>query len=238
MNRVPAVVRLHLSRRFSSIWLPAILAVGVVAVMIVIATAMRLAGVDMTAPETVQGMRYNQVITYTLGGFFVALGVQAATSCFSFAIALGTTRRHYVLGSGAYFLLEAVYVTALLTVLLLVEKATNHWFLDAYVFDTVLLGDGEPLRFALFVFVGALATQTIGATFGSSWLRFGARGPLIIGAALVVVVVAGILVVVPRLDQWAQYFTSTLALVVLGVVTVVSLASANAFLRSASPRAA
>ena len=238
MNRVPAILRLLFSRRISSVWLPVILSLGVVAVMLIVVIALRLAGVDMTAAESIQGMRYNWGIVYTLAGFFIALGVQTATTCFSFAIALGTTRRDYVLGTAAFFVVEAVYVTALLTVLLLVEKTTGHWFIGAYVFDVAVLGDGQVLRFVPVVLLGCLAMQTIGAMFGASWLRFGMRGPLIIGGGLVVLIVAGILIVVPRLAEWAQYFTSTLALIALGVLTLASLTSATAFLRSASPRAA
>lgn len=236
MNRATAIVRMHFNRKFSAFVMPPILGVGVVLIMIVIVMALRGAGVPTSSQEFVDGFRNNGGIIWTLAGFLISLGVQAATACFAFATSLGTTRRDYVLGTGAYFLLQTAYVTAILSILLVVEKATGHWFVGAYALDVHVLGDGNFAAFLPIVMAGTLSMQAVGAMFGASWLRFGSRGPLLIASVMVVLLVASILIIVPR---WAavmagiSFVWAALALLLLGVV---ALTATGAFLRRTSVR--
>jgi len=236
MNRAMAVVEMHFNRRFSAFWMPPILGLGVVAIMIVVVATLGAAGVPTSSPEVIDGFRNNGGIVWTLAGFLVSLGVQAATACFAFATSLGTTRRDYVLGTGVYFVLQTVYVTAILSTLLALEKATGHWFINAYSLDVRGLGSGDWGIFLLVVVSGALSMQAVGAMFGASWLRFGSRGPLLISGVLVAILVGAILIVIPRWAALAAAFSMawvSLALIVLGAL---ALLATGAFLRRTSVR--
>lgn len=236
MNRTVAVVRMHFNRRFSALAMPPILNVGIVVLMVVVVVSMRAAGVPTSSPDVVDGLRSNGGIVFSLAAFLMSLGVQAATACFAFATSLGTTRRDYVLGTGLYFLLQTVYVTAILAILLALELATGHWFVGAYALDVKLLGSGDWSTFLVIVLAGTMAMQAVGAMFGASWLRFGSRGPLLIAAAMVVLLVAAILVVIPRWAAVAAAFSVVWAALLLLLLGIAALMATGAFLRSTSVR--
>ena len=236
MNRTTAVVRMHFNRRFSAFFMPPILGVGLVLVMVVVVATMAAAGVPTSSPEVVDGLRNNGAIVWTLAGFMVSLGVQAATACFAFATSLGTTRRDYVVGTGVFFLLQTLYVTGILATLLALEKATDHWFINAYSLDVRGLGSGDWGVFLLVMVTGALSMQAVGAMFGASWLRFGNRGPLLISAVLVAILVGAILIVIPRWAAMAAAFSMVWVAMILLVLGVVALLATGAFLRRTSVR--
>ena len=74
--------------------------------------------------------------------------------------------------------------------------------------------------------------------FGASWLRFGSRGPLLISAVLVMLLVGAILIAIPRWASVAAAFSLywvALALVLLGAL---SLLATGGFLRRTSVRGA
>ncbi|MGO1385207.1 MAG: hypothetical protein ACTHU1_10550 [Arachnia sp.] len=236
MNRSASVVRMHFNRRFTALYMPPILGLGVVTIMIVVVATLAAAGVPTSSPEVIDGFRNNGGIVWTLAGFLVSLGVQAATACFAFATSLGTTRRDYVLGTGVYFMLQTVYVTAILSALLALEKATGHWFINAYSLDVIGLGSGDWGIFLLVVVSGALSMQAVGAMFGASWLRFGSRGPLLISAVLVALLVGAILIAIPHWTAMAAGFNMVWVSLGLMIMGTLSLVATGAFLRRTSVR--
>lgn len=238
MSRAIAVVRMHFNRKFSTFAMPVILGVGVVILMIVIVVALRGAGVPTASQEFTDGVRTNGGMVWTLAGFLISLGVQAATACFAFATSLGTTRRDYVLGTGVYFLLQTLYVAAILSILLALEKASGHWFMGAYALDVVALGDGNWGAFLLIVLAGTMAMQAMGAMFGASWLRFGSRGPLLIAVAMTALLVVAILILIPRLAAVMAAFNVAWASLILVILGVVAMWAAGMFLRRTSVRGA
>lgn len=236
MNRAMAIVRMHFNRKFSAFVMPPILGVGIVLFMIVVVVTLRAAGVPTSSPEVVDGFRNNGGIMFSLTGFLFGLGVQAATACFPFATSLGTTRRDYVLGTGFYFVLQTAYATAILSVLLALEKATGHWFTGAYALDVMWLGDGNWGSFLLIITTATLAAQAAGAMFGASWLRFGSKGPLLIAAVMVAVLVGVILIALPRWTVMATAFSMAWVALVLALLAALSLLATGAFLRRTTVR--
>lgn len=236
MNRIGSVVRMHLSRVFTSVLMPVFLSVGVVAAMIIVTFAINAAGVDTRSTAFADGMSSNGGITFTLMGFLIALGVTSATACFAFATSLGVTRRHYVAGTAVFFVIQAVLITALLSLLLLLEKATDHWFIGARALDVVILGSGDWGRFLVIVSLGVLMFLSLGALFGASWLRFGMRGPLVISAVVVVLLAVGVFLAIPRFAEIMAALTFAMVPAVLIAVTLVALLGAAAFLNRASVR--
>lgn len=238
MNRVAAVVRMHLARHFSTFAMPVFLTVGVVVALIIITLAIRAAGVDTTSEEFVTGMGNNGGVAYSLLGFLIALGVQAANASFAFATSLGVTRRHYVAGTAIYFVVQSAILTALMALLLILEKLTNHWFIGARAMDVFILGSGSWGRFLLIVFLGVLTSLSLGALFGASWLRFGSRGPLIISGVLVVIIAAALFLLIPRFAQVMAAASFSWVPLIMIALTLVSFLGAAVFLRRATVRGA
>ncbi|WP_203567683.1 hypothetical protein [Aestuariimicrobium ganziense] len=236
MNRVLSVTRMHLGRRVASFVFPLGLALGVVLAMVLIVAAIRLAGVDTMSEGFARGTASNGGIVWTLVGFSTALGVQAATACFALATALGTTRRDYVLGTAAYFAIQGLAMTAMLSVLLVIERATEHWFLGARTLDVVMLGSGDWGRFLPTVFLGSLAALALGALLGASWLRFGNRGPAVISGIVVLAAAIALVIIVPRLDAIVAAAQFSWVPIGLAVVTLVAFGGAAVFLRRTSVR--
>lgn len=236
MTRISDVFLMHVSRRTSTWGMPVMLSLGVVAIMIVITFAMRLAGVDTLDPAVAAGFRSNQGMVGTLVGFLIVLGIQASVACFTFATALGTTRRDYVLGTGLYFLLQTVYISALLALLLAIEKSTDHWFIGAHSLDVHALGAGRWSDFLIAVPCGVLASLALGSLTGASWLRFGNRGPMIIVVVIVGIIFGAILLVIPRIDAFVAWFSMGVAGIALLVVAAIALAGTWIFLSRTSIR--
>lgn len=236
MNRVISVLRLHLARRFAAFLMPIGLSVGIVIAMILVVAAIRLAGVDTLGDGFSQGMANNGGMVYSLLGFLIVLGVQAATSCFAFAMALGVTRTHYVAGTALYFAIQSAIVTAVLAVLLALELATYHWFIGARALDVVMLGSANWGRFLVIAYLGVLAALALGALFGASWLRFGSRGPLVIGGIAVIALAVTLFFAIPRFAEIMAAVTFAWVPISLLLVILVGFGGATAFLRRASVR--
>lgn len=201
MNRILKVTRLHLNKPAAFLVTPLGIVGIVLVVSIIIAVVLQRAGLDPSTPGYVEGARYNSGIIWSLPGFLIYYGVQAVSTTYPFGLALGTTRRNFILGTVVANLIMSAYVAILLTVLLGIELATNHWFLSAYVLDSYAIGAGNPFVLAATAFVGVFFFLTLGGFFGAVWVRFGSRGPLVVGLALGLVVALTLLVLAPRLGE-------------------------------------
>lgn len=200
MNRILKVTRLHLNKRelaFGRL----LLIIGIVwLISVIIILAIQRAGVDPANPAYIDGARQNMGVVWSLPGFLVYFGVQAIATTFPFALALGTTRRAYVLGTAVSSLVQAAYITVVLSILLMIELATDHWFMGLYVLDTYLLGSGNIGFLAVAVFVGVFALLSIGGIFGAFWVRYGSKGPALFGLALALGLALLILALVPQAE--------------------------------------
>lgn len=238
------VLRLHTVKRRAVFGTPLIIIAAVFVITLIISLALqRSAAVSFTvdlgdgaSPEATDGARHNPGIVWALSGFAVAIGVQHVASAFPLSLALGTTRRTFTLGALLTNAPVAAYFTALFLVLLGLELATHHWFVDLHLVDVYVLGAGDVRLLVPIVFLGALALLSIGSAFGASHVRFGARGPAAVGIASALLLATAILSAAPSLVEIAAAF-ELWWLAVSAVATIV-LASAGtlAFLRRASVR--
>ncbi len=76
--------------------------------------------------------------TSALDSLSLASGVNVLftfSTCFPLAMAVGITRRTYVIGNFLHHLQQTVYVTVLLAGLIALERATAGWFLGQTIFD-------------------------------------------------------------------------------------------------------
>mgnify|MGYP003417434741 FL=1 len=201
MNRTLKVTRLHLNKLSSFLVAPLGIVAVVMVVSIIIALAIQRGGSPVDSASYVEGARWNSGIVWSLPGFLIYYGVQAVATTYPFGLALGSTRRDFILGTTVANILQAAYVAILLVVLLGIELVTDHWFMSVYVLDVNALGAGNPWILMASVFLGVLFCLTIGGLFGSIWVRFGPKGPAIAGLALGVVMAVALLILAPNLVE-------------------------------------
>ena len=207
MNRVINITRLQLNKLDVSFLVPAIIVGVVLVVSAIISIALQRAGLDPADPDFAAGARNNLGIIWSLPGFLVYYGVQSVSTTFPFAMALGATRRNYVLGTAVANLITSLYITAILVVMLWIELATGHWFANIYVLDNYALGSGNVAVLAPAVFFGVLFCTTVGGLFAALWVRFGSRGPTVLGLAIGLVLAILILAFVPYAGQIFEAIT-------------------------------
>ena len=179
-----AVVALQYAVPTRLLAIPLSILIGVVVVMSVVTAAIVRGG------GSAADLEYNGAVIWSLFGFIVAVGVQSVSVTFPLALALGSTRRTFMLGTLASAAGEAVVLTVASLVLLGLETVTGGWFVGAHVLSDATLGGGNPLMLVAVMFGGMLTALAVGGLYGAAWVRFGFLGPLGlgIGTALLVVV--------------------------------------------------
>jgi hypothetical protein len=152
----------------------------------------------LRAGGSLQDADFNASVLYSVLGYSVAIGVQNVSTSYPFALALGSTRRTFVLGNLLTSALQAAFVAVAAVVLLGLELLTSGWFVGAKALSSVLLGDGNPLVLAGTMLLAMLTALTVGGAYGASWVRFGARGPLLISVGIAVAVLLLLTVLIPN----------------------------------------
>lgn len=236
MSTITSAVKLHLNKRVDTFVIPLNITAVVVLISMVIALLFWRAGSTPGTQEWIQGSRANPGLAYGLAGFLVYLGVQAVASTFPFALTLGATRRAFVAGTLLWAVLTSAYLSAVFAVLMTLEIATDHWFVGFHVFDVHLLGAGELTRLLPTVFLATLTLLAVGAVFGAAWIRYGPRGPLLVGVGVAAVLVAGLAVAAPWVETILATFELWWLAVAAAVAIVTSAAGTWLLLRSASVR--
>ena len=236
MNRTLKVTRLHLNKLSSFLVAPLGIVAVVMVVSIIIALAIQRGGSPVDSASCVGGARWNSGIVWSRPGFLIYYGVQAVATTYPFGLALGSTRRDFILGTTVANILQAAYVASLLVVLLGIELATDHWFMSVYVLDVNALGAGNPWILMASVFLGVLFCLTIGGLFGSIWVRFGPKGPAIAGLALGVVMAVALLILAPNLVELISAITAQGLAIAAVAMIVVALGGTWLAMRRASVR--
>lgn len=223
MNRIANVARLQMNKREVTFLVPASIVAIVLVVTAIIAIALQRAGLDPNDPGYAEGARHNAGMVWSLPGFLVYYGVQAVSTTFPFAMALGATRRDYVVGTAFANVVTSLYIAAIMTLLLWIELATGHWFIDIYALDVYLLGSGNALVLAATVFLGSFAAMSIGGVFAAVWVRYGNKGPTVLGLGVGLLLAVFVLVMVPYAAQIFAGFTATSAVWIALAISLVSI---------------
>lgn len=223
MRRILRVTQLQMNKRDLTFLVPIVIIGVVLVVSAFISIALQRAGLDPADDSFAEGARANIGIAWSLPGFLVYYGVQAVSTTFPFATALGATRRNYVLGTLVANIVNAVYITAIMSVLLLIELATDHWFFNIYVLDNYAFGAGNVGILALTTFLGVLLCTSVGGLFAAVWVRFGNRGPTILGLALALLFAVLVLVFVPYAGEIIAAITAPMAVGVAVAVLAIAL---------------
>jgi hypothetical protein len=192
MSRLTPVLKLNTVNRSAGVWM-------VVGVITVSGLLSLLAGVVLHvvlgAPvdAVAEGLRYNQVLLWWPGIALLVHAAQVIGTSTPLALALGATRRSMWWGSVLTFVLHALLAAAVLTVFLLLERATGGWFLGLPAFDVRLFAGGSPAWALLVAFLVYLGAQLIGAVFATVYVR---GGPVALTLSIIGTVVTTLAVLV------------------------------------------
>lgn len=224
------VVALQYGNRNRMLGVPLYILGGVVLLTVAISLAVLRAGGDLDDAD------FNASVLYSVLGYTVAIGVQNVSSSFPFALALGSTRRTFVLGNLVTSAAQSLLVAAAAVVLLGLEVLTHGWFIGAKALSPVLLGGGNPVVLGGVMLLATLTALSVGGVFGSSYVRFGARGPLLVSLGIAVAAVLLLLLLVPQgaaiASAFRPWWLAAGGAVVIGLSTV----GQYLFLRRASVR--
>ena len=86
------------------------------------------------------------------------------------------------------------------------------------------------------VFLGSLTCLMIGAAFGASWIRFGARGPQLVAVGFAVVILVALIIIIPGANSIIAAFQLWWLAIAAVVLVLVASAGSALFLRSATVR--
>ncbi|WP_104177215.1 hypothetical protein [Cryobacterium sp. Y50] len=236
MSTMISTTKLHFNKRELTLVVPLYIT-GMVAVISILISVLFWRGGSLPGTTGwIQGSQSNPGILYALVGFLVYLGVQSVATTFPFALTLGATRRGFAAGTLLWSVTVSAYLALAFAALTIIEIATDHWFAGFYIFDIYVLGAGDLGLLLPIVFLGVLSMLTIGGVFGASWMRFGARGPQLIGMSTAIVLVIALIVMIPAAEDIIAAFELWWLAVAAAVVIVVSAIGTWLLLRSASVR--
>lgn len=231
MKRTADVVRLHLVNMREVLGVPWMVTAGAFAILLVIAGAMRWAGVSDTP--------YNGAITSLMVSTAVVFSL-AATQQYSLAIGLGFGRRVYLVGTALLGVVVSVVFGSIVWVLSLIERATEGWWLGAPFFYPAILPD-NPAAALLCMIAAMLASTALGLFLGGLYRRWRAPGLYVL--SLTSLLLTGLAAAwITRIEAWTsvgRWFADTPRLLLLAgiplALTVVTAAAAVAVLRHAEP---
>jgi len=236
MNTALKTLRLHFVKRNTVILTPLLILLSVVVVTVLISLTLQRVGIDPADPNYPLQARNNAGVLWALGGFVVALGVQSVATTFPFAMALGADRRGFTVGTLLSHVVMAAGLAAVISLLLLVELATDHWLINAYALDAYLLGGGNPLLAFLISFLAIWLLQSVGAAFGAGWLRYGVRGPMFIGLIAGLVLVLILLAIAPQIPAIIEAFQPWWLIIAAAIIILIGVLGQYLFLRRATTR--
>jgi hypothetical protein len=171
-RRILAVTRLHFVNRFQIVYLPLIV-LGAIFLMnlaiwwIIIEST----GGNNPGNHVRNNLGYSGAVSY-IYVYGIVIAVQAISRTFPFSLGFGVTRRDFYLGSALAFIVVSIGVAAVLTVMSVLEIATNGWGLGGRMFaPDYFTNPSWLLRFVMYfcVFLFLLFIGCAGASFFVRW---------------------------------------------------------------------
>ena len=157
---------------------------------------------------------------------FAALGGQSISRRLQFAFTLGVSRRSYYAGTALLAVSLAVVDGLALTVLQLIERATDGWGIGLHFFRVPYILPGPWYLTWLTSFVGLALLFIYGMWIGLVYRRWSLLGLLTFVTAQVVVIVAGV-IITSNDHAWpaiGHFFTTLTAAGLTGLLAALALA--------------
>ena len=191
-RRIFAVVKLHFVNRFQILYLPLIVLLAIFALnlsiwyVIVAAT-----GGTNSSNASSSHLGYSGAVSY-IYVYGIVIAVQAISRTFPFSLGFGVTRRDFYLGSVIAFVALSFGFAVVLTIMSVLEIATNGWGVGGRMFAPLFFTNSFwLLRFVMYfcAFLFLLFIGTAGATFYVRWRATGLT--IFFGIIAVLIVAAG-----------------------------------------------
>ena len=189
LGRILNVVRLHLTNPWTTIILPWLILLAILLANIAIWWLILSNTPTADIADVRDGLGYSGASTYIFV-YIMIVAVQAIAVTFPFALGYGVTRRDYYLGTALTFLGLSAMFSVGLTILSVIEDATNGWGLGGRMFTTFYYGDGWPQRMFIY-FAAFLFFFFIGMAAASIWVRWKANGLIAFFVGLGILVIGG-----------------------------------------------
>jgi hypothetical protein len=181
-------------------------------------------GVSLAVPNGSRGIFTGGLASLYI--FMLLCGALSMTRALPFGLMMGISRRTYYTGTALLVLaLSAVYGLGL-TLLQLVERATNGWGLKLHYFRIPWILDGPWYETWLTSFVLLVALILYGMWYGLVFRRWSVPGLVAFIATQVIVALLAV-VAVSATHSWSgvgHFFTTVTALALTGVLAAVALA--------------
>jgi hypothetical protein len=239
VGRILNVVRLNVANPWTTIIMPwMILGIIFVANLAIWWIIYRSAGADNVA-DVAEGLQYSGATTWIFV-YMMVVAIQAINLTFPFALGYGVTRRDFWLGSSVTFVLLAAMYTIGMTILSVIEEATNGWGLGGRMFTSVYFGETWSQRMFIF-FVAYLFFFFFGAAVATVYVRWKANGVTLFFVVLGAVLVAAA-AVITLTENWALIGNFFVGAGLVGsfawslVITVISGIAGYLILRRATPK--
>jgi hypothetical protein len=237
-HEILRIVRLHCVNPSVFFGIPWIILGGAWAVMMIVGLIITAA--NGPTEEMAEGMRYSWAVL-SPQWYLVVVGVQAIGLTFSFALGFGTTRRDFWLGTSVMFAIVSFLNAIAIATLVQIEKATDGWGIGIAMFDSLWYGQQGWLADFYATLALQLLVLFIGASVTTVYMRWRARGMLIVLFSSIAILLAFI-AIVTFTETWPALFEWFGGIGVVGVFTIVLgfavLCAAGGYLviRRATPR--
>jgi hypothetical protein len=215
MNTLVNVGRYHLVDRFTWLALPW----GIMAFSFLVNI-----GVALAVPTEPRGIYTGGLVSLYI--FMLICGSLSMTRSLPFGLMMGISRRTYYAGIALLVLTLGVVYGLSLTLLQLIERATNGWGLNLHYFRIPWILDGPWYETWLTSFVLLVAFVLYGMWYGLVFRRWSLPGLVAFIAAQILVALLAV-IAVSATGSWSgvgHFFTTVTALAVTGVLAVIALA--------------
>jgi hypothetical protein len=181
-------------------------------------------GVALAVPASPDGIYTGGLVPIYI--FMLICGALSMTRALPFGLMMGVSRRTYYAGTALLVLTLGVVYGLGLTLLQLVERATNGWGVRLHYFRVPWIMDGPWYETWLTSFVLLVVFVLYGMWYGLVFRRWSVTGLVAFVAAQILVALL-VVVAVSATSSWSgvgHFFTTVTALALTGVLAVAAVA--------------
>ncbi len=173
---IGAVTGQYLAEKQYSLFIPIYILVLYWTISVIIVLFMGIkAGLPLPTVMQESNATYNTGAIMSLPYFLIVVGALCVNRQFGAALAFGSTRRDFWLGTMMGFIITSSIIGVFTMLGLAAEQWTNHWWFGVYAFDVAVLGSGNYGIAWCTMFILSLVSLLIGATYGTVFRSFGAK---------------------------------------------------------------
>ena len=189
--------------------------------------------------DAAEGLQYSGA-SWFIFIYMMVVAIQTINLTFPLALGYGVTRRDFWLGTSLTNVLLAAMFSIGLTILSIIETATNGWGLGGRMFTTIWFGETWPERLFV-IFTLLVFFLFFGSAIATVYVRWKANGVAGFFIALTLVLV-GLAALVTFSQSWPAVGNFFVTSGVRGtvawsyIVTVVAAVTGFLFLRRATPK--